>query len=103
MDSQTFQNISKKKSRSTKNGLWASSFNLFNSTLGLGLMNAQFYFHKSGWLLSPILVCLIVGTILYNMLLLSEIANSLQSIIFYYVCSFNLKFLLFNSNIFFKN
>lgn len=64
---------------SSKNGLWATSFNLFNSTLGLGLMNAQYYFHRGGWVMSPVLVALIISTILYNMLLLSDIANSLQS------------------------
>lgn len=42
-------------------------------------MNTQFYFYQGGKILSPLAVCAIVMTIMYNMLLLSEIANHLQS------------------------
>lgn len=64
--------------KSKKNGFLATFFNLFNSTIGLGLMNSQFYFYKGGYALSPILVIIVVLTIMYNMLLLVKIANHLE-------------------------
>lgn len=64
---------------SKKNHFLATFFNLFNSTIGLGLMNAQFYFFQGGYVLSPILVVMVVLTIMYNMLLLADIANHIES------------------------
>ena len=41
-------------------------------------MNSQFYFANAGWILSPIITCFVVITLMYNMLLLTQIADALQ-------------------------
>jgi hypothetical protein len=41
-------------------------------------MNSQFYFGNAGWALSPLITISVVITLMYNMLLLTEVADTLQ-------------------------
>ena len=41
-------------------------------------MNSQFYFARAGWLLSSSISCCVIFTLMYNMLLLTRVADALQ-------------------------